>query len=172
MRKSAYVFAAIVVCWAGPAAAQEQSFANLFVGGGYLLADADVAAANAIGVGAAVDFNVTENVSVFLDWGYQTFIGGGDSVAYATLGGVSFSINSPGGGKRLFYRVFAGGVELDASSTDSAWSLGAGLGLDVDVTDRLAVRAFQLDHITSFFGGAHQSNFRVSSGLVFKLGRR
>jgi opacity protein-like surface antigen len=53
---------------------------------------------------------------------------------------------------------------------DDATSLAiaVGGGLDVRVSDRIAMRVFQVDYIPSFFGPGRQDNFRMSVGVVFK----
>jgi len=51
----------------------------------------------------------------------------------------------------------------------------AGGGLDVELTKRFAVRAFQADYyLTHFANGVndHQNNLRISVGLVLRLGKK
>lgn len=74
-------------------------------------------------------------------------------------------------------------VGVDASTalgipgfTDNAFAMALGGGLDVRVSNHLAIRLGQADflytrHDTTGFGGTgHQNNFRYSGGLVFLFG--
>ena len=58
------------------------------------------------------------------------------------------------------------------SESDSAFMWGAGGGLDINVNDRVAIRAFQVDYLTAAHGGGlvNSNNVRVSFGVVIKLG--
>ena len=86
-------------------------------------------------------------------------------------------------GKRLtpfFYALF-GGTRFKQSATingqylsesDSGFASTYGGGLDVKVTGRVSIRAFQIDYFRpNFFGEAHNRG-RLSAGVVFKFGRR
>lgn len=59
-----------------------------------------------------------------------------------------------------------GNVEV----TDTAFALAAGGGLDIVVHPRVALRLFQADYILTRFDDDSQHNFRVSTGLVLRLG--
>jgi opacity protein-like surface antigen len=72
-----------------------------------------------------------------------------------------------------FAHVLPGVVRLnvdfganDASTTQFA--LATGGGLDINISDRIAVRGAQADYIMSRLGGI-QNNLRVSTGFVFKF---
>lgn len=54
---------------------------------------------------------------------------------------------------------------------DSAFAMALGGGLDVRLIDRLAVRLFQTDYVLTRFDDDNQHNFRVSTGLVLRLGK-
>jgi opacity protein-like surface antigen len=61
---------------------------------------------------------------------------------------------------------------LDLRFTDNSFALALGGGLDVKLSRRVAVRAFQLDYLrTGFFGGT-QHNGRIAFGLVLRLGEK
>jgi opacity protein-like surface antigen len=55
---------------------------------------------------------------------------------------------------------------------DSAFAMAVGGGLDVKVHDRLAVRLFQADYVLTRFADDNQHNFRLSTGLVLRLGEQ
>jgi outer membrane protein OmpA-like peptidoglycan-associated protein len=116
----------------------------------------------------------------------------------AEVGGYSFnrSANVKGGwntwlfGPRLNLRRFdyfvpfveflAGGsragVQLTGTSTQSAFALAAGGGVDVVLAKHLAWRFVQMDYLmtnfsgTSLGGNARQDNFRIGTGIVLRLG--
>ena len=59
---------------------------------------------------------------------------------------------------------------LDLHFKDNSFALALGGGLDVKLSRRVAVRAFQLDYLrTGFFGGT-QHKGRIAFGLVLRLG--
>ena len=57
------------------------------------------------------------------------------------------------------------------NARDNAFAIAAGGGLDVKVTDHLAVRLFQADYVLTRFDDDSQNNFRASTGLVLRLGK-
>ena len=58
------------------------------------------------------------------------------------------------------------------SFSDTSFGIALGGGLDVGVSDHLAIRVFQADYLrTSFFDGT-QSKGRISVGVVWRLGRK
>jgi hypothetical protein len=95
-----------------------------------------------------------------------------DATAYTTLGGVRFSQRRADSAARFFYHVLGGSVESDGYFYDSAWAFGGGIGLDVDFSERISIRVFRIDQITTFFNDGSQSNLRFNAGIVFKLGAR
>ena len=78
-----------------------------------------------------------------------------------------------------FVRVLAGGASVKATAVESgqtfsfsenSFVVGAGVGLDVRVNKRVAIRAFQLDYMRTKFFGESQHNGRISVGLVLRFG--
>jgi outer membrane protein OmpA-like peptidoglycan-associated protein len=69
-----------------------------------------------------------------------------------------------------------GGIELVGVSSESAFAMAAGGGIDMVLTKNLAWRVAQLDYLmTSFSGPAvtasgRQNNFRAGTGLVLRFG--
>lgn len=58
------------------------------------------------------------------------------------------------------------------SSSSNAFSFATGGGVDYKVKDRISLRLVQLDYLNTRFADAHQNNFRLSTGLVFNLGKK
>ncbi len=54
--------------------------------------------------------------------------------------------------------------------SDTAFALGFGGGVDVNVSDVVAIRAFQTDFLVDRFVDDWNWNFRIGSGIVFKFG--
>ena len=77
-------------------------------------------------------------------------------------------------------RASTGAFGVTLSDTALATVLGG--GIDLNINDRFAVRAIQADYVMTrfktgsqlFFSGfdEHQNNFRLSAGIVIKLGNR
>ena len=58
------------------------------------------------------------------------------------------------------------------SASDTGFSSAVGVGLDVRVNDRIAVRAFQIDYFRpNFFGEAHNRG-RLAFGIVLNFGKK
>lgn len=53
---------------------------------------------------------------------------------------------------------------------DSAFALAIGGGLDAKVHKNVAIRLFQTDYVLTRFDDESQHNFRLSTGLVLRLG--
>jgi opacity protein-like surface antigen len=82
--------------------------------------------------------------------------------AYALFGGVRFrgELSAPPP------------LNLFASDDDTGFNMALGGGLDVKLTRRVSLRAFQLDYMRpTFFGEAHNRG-RLAFGLVLRLGKR
>jgi hypothetical protein len=91
--------------------------------------------------------------------------------AHALFGENSISTNLSG--------VSVGGLGIPGFTlNDSAFAMAFGGGVDVKLTDRVSVRAGQVDYLFTkhdfSFGvpgvAAHQNNYRASVGIVFQIG--
>ncbi len=56
------------------------------------------------------------------------------------------------------------------STSDTAFAFVVGAGLDAHVIKPLAIRLFQADYVLTNFNDDTQHNFRLSTGLVLRLG--
>ena len=73
----------------------------------------------------------------------------------------------------LFVHALGGGSHGSAtgfSDTVAVWAAGG--GLDWKLRKNLAWRIGQADYVSTHFGGAFQHDFRVSSGLVWRIGTK
>ena len=78
---------------------------------------------------------------------------------YALLGVTRFHESATISGQKL-------------SQSDSGFSSAVGVGLDVKVKDRVAIRAFQVDYFRPTFFGESHHRYRVAFGVVLHLGKK
>ncbi len=79
-----------------------------------------------------------------------------------------------------FAQVLLGGSHASGSyasdtGLSNAFAATMGGGIDVELTSRVAVRAFEADYAFLHFPNGvndHQNNLRISVGIAFKLGKR
>lgn len=76
-----------------------------------------------------------------------------------------------------FVQALAGGERLTAgftsvgSGSTNAFAMALGGGADITLTRHVSLRAVQVDYLYTHFGGTSQNNFRLQSGLVWRIGR-
>ena len=192
----------LIVCGAAPAAAQDNdSRFEFFAGYSLLRADTeeldeplnDFGNLNGFNVAATgyltKRFGVTGDVSVQSQSKIENFRGGDASVqarAFNYLGGPQVKFRN-GTRATPFVRMLAGvtnnrldivsmGENEPISITDFALAIGS--GLDVRVSDHIALRLFQIDYNPVFvrsrtvngvdIDGQRLDNIRFSVGIVFK----
>ena len=159
-----------------PVMAQEVPKAEVF--GGY-----SWTGGNFHGWNASVTGNVTKQLGIVADfsghYGSELGLVRVKQHAHSFLFGPRVSFR----GKRLSPFVYAlfGVTRFRESATisgqrlsqaDMGFSSALGGGLDIKVTNRLAVRAFQLDYFRpNFFGEAHTRG-RLAFGVVLHLGKK
>ena len=66
---------------------------------------------------------------------------------------------------------FSAGVTGVGSASSNAFATALGGGADVTLTRHVSLRALQVDYLYTHFGGASQNNFRLQSGIVWRIGR-
>ena|SRR5213594_3670269 len=59
-------------------------------------------------------------------------------------------------------------VLANCPSSATAFAMAFGGGLDVHASDRIDVRAIQVDYVPTFFNGRRQDNIRASAGIKIK----
>jgi hypothetical protein len=57
-------------------------------------------------------------------------------------------------------------------SSANAFAMSFGGGVDVNLSNRFAVRPIQFDFVPTRFGGAWQSNYQISTGVVIHFGEK
>jgi hypothetical protein len=82
---------------------------------------------------------------------------------------------------KLFVHPLFGGVHDTTKTTigtvtsdfsANAFAMSFGGGADVNLNHRFAIRPIQFDVMPTRFGGAWQSNYQISAGLVIRLGEK
>ncbi len=68
----------------------------------------------------------------------------------------------------LFGGAHASGSGFGGSSSDTAFAMALGGGVDMGVRN-FAIRLGQFDYLLTRFGGTSQNNFRYSAGIVFQF---
>ena len=156
--------------------------------GGYQYQRApDEPAKNLYGLNASLFYNVAPHVSIGGDF---SFLFGSTTETVGTttfdtslhrqtyLFGPQFNFY-PDDKVKIFVHPLFGGVHdsikttFGTTTTDfsaSAFAMAFGGGMDVRVTPRVSVRVFQADYLPTHFGGEFQNNFRLSTGLVLRMG--
>ena len=166
---------------------EEYAKALEFFGGGQYQRAPDEPVKNLYGFNASLFYNVTPNVGIGGDF---SFLFGSTS---ETVGTVKFDTSLhrqtylfgpqfnfyPDDNVKIFVHPLFGGVHdsikttIGTTTTDfsaNAFAMAFGGGLDVRVTPRVSFRVFQADYLGTHFGGNFQNNFRLSTGLVLRLG--
>jgi hypothetical protein len=150
------------------AAAQNVPRAEVFGGFSYLRKPIRMGF-NLVGWQASPDINFSKNVALAFDFGgqYRSFFGVRVS-RYEYAAGPRFKYRR---GRTAFFVHGLVGGDYEQPTARGAALLGAGGGVDLNLSDRLAIRVLQFDSLhdhTAFWGHA----LRVGIGLVFKAGRR
>lgn len=184
MRKL-FVLAALVVLFSGAAMAQDHPKAELF--GGYSYARINP------GQGLKGD-NLPGGWHASVAGNLNNWFGIAGDISgnygkpdFGTGVGVRTKIHSYTFGPRLSYRknekitpfvhALFGGAHLSGTgiSTENAFAMNFGGGVDAKINDNFAFRVAQFDYVLTRFDGpvsgttANQNNFRISTGIVFRF---
>ena len=175
------ICAACLALLAAVSAAAQEEVPKAEVFGGYSWAGGDFH-----GWGTSVTGNVNRWFGVTADFSGHYSDGEPGTVrerqrAHSFLFGPRFSLRRKRatpfayalfGGVRFRGEVSAPTLNLFAAGEDTGFNMALGGGLDVKLTRRVALRAFQLDYMRpTFFGESHHRG-RLAFGLVLRLGGR
>ena len=183
MRKLIF-FAVLLLAMPVFAQGQDAPKAELFGGYSYLRADDANDGLDIHGWNASFAANLNKWVGLAADfsghYGDATLVPGtkADLNMHIFTVGPRFSYR---GNDRVtpFAHVLVGAARVDSSylsrlgkikNSDSTFALVLGGGLDINANKNLAFRLFQADYVMTRFDGETQNNFRISTGLVLKLG--
>ncbi len=192
MQKALFVFSLMLLIPMAAMAQEEYPKAEVFGGYSYLRANPD--GMNLHGWNASVTANVTDWFGVEGDFSGHY---GSPSIYGFEIPYVDIDINSHTFmvGPKLTYRsgsvapfahfligaARAGTSAYGYSLSDTAMAAAVGGGIDINLSESVAIRAIQADYLmTRFNVGSQvlfsgfddrQDNLRISAGLVFKLGK-
>ena len=163
------LFTLILLLLSSSALGQNGDYPKVEVFGGFSYLNADLGTReNFFGWQGSVSGNVKENIGIVVDAGgqYKSVLGIGISF-YELLLGPRFMVRS----ERVtgFVHALAGNRYVFVpGDIDSAFALGFGGGMDVNVSDSIAIRVFQLDYMPNRSRGMWRHDVRFGSGIVFK----
>lgn len=186
MRKLFFIAALLSFALPFMAQAQDAPKVEIFGGYSYLRADDDNGGIDLHGWNASTAVNINKWVGIAADFsGHYGEASVGlpnkaDVSGYLFLVGPRFSYRKH---KVLtpFGHVLLGAARQNISvrtatgkfsTDDSAFALAIGGGLDATVHPNLAIRLFQTDYVLTRFNDDSQHNFRLSTGLVLRLGKQ
>jgi hypothetical protein len=178
MRKLLLV-AFFIVCAAPFTNAQDEiNKYDFFVGYSHNLVDFDDSTEGFNGVNASANGNLSRYVGLKADYSFhrKTISDGplsADADLHQLFGGVQLKDNSKATKFKPFAHAMAGfanfGVDVGAfDESESGFAAILGGGLDVKVSDRIDIRAIQVDYNPTRFDGVYQHNFRIGVGIVFR----
>jgi len=137
------------------------------------------------------------NASLFYNFTPHVGVGGDFSALFGsttdTVGTIKFDISLhrqtylfgpqfnfyPNDKVKIFVHPLFGGVHdttkitigtTTTSFSANAFAMAFGGGVDVNLNNHFAIRPIQFDYVPTHFGGAWQSNYRISTGLVIRFG--
>ncbi len=150
-----------------PSLAQEYPRVELF--GGYsALVAGDIDNLNhANGLGAEFAGNFSRFFGLVAEFGVHRE---NDQRVYSAYAGPRLSFR--GNRVTFFIHALAGGVRApNGGGSLTVASLAGGGGLDINVSDNVAIRLFQIDYTPVRYNGKWINLYRGQTGVTFKLGR-
>jgi hypothetical protein len=64
------------------------------------------------------------------------------------------------------------GASGSLSSSQTNFAFSPGVGMDVNVNSRIAIRAFQIDYLMTHLYNRRQDNARISAGFLIHIGSK
>jgi opacity protein-like surface antigen len=172
MRKALVLFG-LALCLSLSAAAQDTPASELFAGYSYARVDASPADdLNLHGWNASLSGNVNRWFGIVGDFAGHYARPSGVSVRnYLFLFGPRITARSENA--TPFVHALFGFARASAlGTTERAFAMALGGGVDFNVHQNVAIRAIQADYVLTRFASDSQNNFRLSFGVVFKFGTR
>ncbi len=163
----------VLLLVATPASGQDYPKGEVFGGFSYANLDANGDREALYGWQTSVSGNFHRNAGFTADLGGQyRSIAGVSLQTYEFLFGPRFTARSErvtGFGHTLVGFALARASFLGVSESATGFALGFGGGVDVNASDRVAIRIFQVDYIPTRFSGVWRTkDFRIGAGVVIK----
>jgi opacity protein-like surface antigen len=178
MRKMAVVLALFLCAGASPAWAQitpksSEVRPRVEVGGGFALERSG--GVNFTGWQVNAAGNLSRNIGVAGEVaGYYKNLYGVDTTTYTYLFGPRFSVRSSNA--TLFTHLLFGRMNSkvamgSVNASDTFFAYAYGVGVDLNVMRRVAIRVAQFDVLYARVEGSWGRDFRYMAGVVFKVGQ-
>jgi opacity protein-like surface antigen len=87
--------------------------------------------------------------------------------AHALVGGAHFS-----GTLKALPTNGVIGLGADLTDSQTSFAFSPGVGLDVNVSNRIAIRALQIDYLMTHLYSRRQDNARISAGFLIRFGNK
>ena len=186
MRKLFLIVALMLVSSIAAQAQEKNPSTEIFGGYSYLLGDDDDGGVDLHGWNTSFNQNIVKWAGIKADfsghYGDVTLLPGqrADLQAHLFLVGPQFTLRKYDRVTPFAHALF-GVMRTDLNYfdptgkitlRDSAFAMALGGGVDIKVIDSIAVRLFQTDYVLTRFNSDTQHNFRVSTGLVLRLGEK
>jgi len=165
-----------LLVFAASTRAQETPKAELFGGYSYLRLGGS-GGANLHGGSVSLAGNFSRWFGAVADvGGYHTSASGASVNAVSYAIGPRFSYRSAGRWTPFAQALF-GGAHVSAraggfSGSANAFATSAGGGLDVKLSEHVALRALQVEYVLLRSQGVNVNSGRASAGIVFRFGRK
>jgi len=169
MRK-AIVILSLVLVFSLSAAAQDTPAAEFFGGYSYARVDASPASdLNLHGWNASLAGNVNRWLGFVGDFsGHYGSPSGVDVSDHTFMFGPRITARSEKA-TPFFHALFGGARASAIGSSETAFAMALGGGLDYNLNKNFAVRVGQFDYLPTRFGDDTQNNFRYSTGIVLRF---
>lgn len=176
MRKSFWALASLAIfAFVMPAKAQDETpKAEVYAGYDYVRLDARGTSYNFNGGSGQFAYNANNWLGVVGDFGgYYTnngFTGG--IISYMAGPRINFRGH---GNVTPFVQALFGGAHSITTTSENAFAMTVGGGVDIKITEHFAIRPVQAEYfMTRFADGPsnQQNNFRFSAGVVFRFAKR
>lgn len=166
------------------ASAQDVSITDLFAGYSFNRCVNDTTECDLQGWNAALDFNVNNNWAITVDFSghYGTYDDevpyiGADVKSHNFLFGPKYTFGSSERARPYVHALFGiNHVNPEAASpltVENNFTQAYGGGVDVKLSDKVFVRAIQVDYLgIRREGYKAENNFRFAAGFVFRLGQK
>ncbi|MGE0129643.1 MAG: hypothetical protein AB7U82_16310 [Blastocatellales bacterium] len=167
LKKHWLIATAVLLFLTAPSLAQEYPRVELFGGYSALVAGDLNDLDHANGVGAEFAGNFNRFLGLVAEFGVHR---DNDLRIYSAYAGPRLSFR----GRRVtfFIHALAGGVRApNGGGSLTVASFAGGGGLDLNVSDNVAIRLFQIDYTPVRQGGHWFNLYRGQTGVTFKLGR-
>jgi hypothetical protein len=182
MKKLVFI-AVFVMGFSVAAIAEDLPAYELFTGYSYFRFAPAGSSADLHGWNVALIFNKNQNAAIVMDFtgnygGFNDRFNKHDNraiKAHSFLFGPKVTI--PQGRYSPFIQGLVGVYHLNrgggaSRETENDFGCAFSFGMDIKANDRISVRPFQAEYVVVRSKGIRQSDMRVSSGVVFKMGRK